>query len=152
MVKAPTYAILGVLGLFVIGGLFLYAFPLQTQLKSWPDEPLTIYHLYPAEFAFDDYAVADSLTDKGQFSVTSGGQWTISPKDADAALFSEVFKLGYGVRVEKDEDNWREGTVSGASFIDATESAPAYFSVTLTGETTDGTLAAGDTVTVKSQG
>ena len=150
MTRQTTYILLGVLGLFVMGGLFLYAFPVQVRVTaSWPDEPLKVSHIYPLTFSFADYTVAGSLTTEGQFRVASGGQWEVSPKAADQ-LFSEVFKLGYGVRVEKDADNWREGTVSGAIFTAATDTAPAYFSVTLTDETTGGTLAAGDTVTIES--
>ena len=152
MTKQTTVALLALLGIFALGGLFLYAFPVKVRLiASWPDEPLKVSHIYPLTFSFSDYMVAGSLTTEGQFRVASNGQWEVSPKAADQ-LFSEVFKLGHGVRVEKDADNWREGTVSGASFTAATDTAPAYFSVTLTDETTGGTLAAGDTVTVESVG
>ena len=152
MTKSTTLGLLAVLGIFALGGLFLYAFPVQVRVTaSWPDEPLKVSHIYPLTFSFSDYMVAGSLTTEGQFRVASNGQWEVSPKAADQ-LFSEVFKLGHGVRVEKDADNWREGTVSGASFTAATDTAPAYFSVTLTDETTGGTLAAGDTVTIESVG
>ena len=152
MTKQTTVVLLALLGIFALGGLFLYAFPVQVRVTaSWPDEPLKVSHIYPLTFSFSDYTVAGSLTTEGQFRVASNGQWEVSPKAADQ-LFSEVFKLGHGVRVEKDADNWREGTVSGASFTAATDTAPGYFSVTLTGETTDGTLTAGDTVTIESVG
>ena len=170
MTKQTTYGLLGALSLFVLGGIFLYAFPIQVRLTAapvqvqlteappikaqvaadWPGEPLKVSHIYPLTFSFADYTVADTVSAEGQFRVVSDGQWEASPKSGDQALFSEVFKLGYGVRVEKDADNWREGQVSGAVYVVATQTTPVYFSVTLTGETTAGTLAAGDTVTVKS--
>ena len=168
--KLMTYGLLGALGLFALGGIFLYAFPLQVRLSAapvevqlteappiqvqvsadWPGEPLKVSHIYPLTFSFADYTVADALSAAGQFRVVAAGQWEVSPKAGDQGLFPEVFKLGHGVRVEKDADNWREGQVSGAGFVAATDTAPAYFSATLTGETTEGTLAAADTVTVKS--
>ena len=169
--KLMTYGLLGALGLFALGGIFLYAFPLQVRLSAdwpdaplevsdidpltlaitdWPGEPLKVSHIYPLTFSFADYTVADALSAAGQFRVVADGQWEVSPKAGDQGLFPEVFKLGHGVRVEKDADNWREGQVTGAGFVAATDTAPAYFSATLTGETTEGTLAAADTVTVKS--
>ena len=127
-----------------------YPYPLQARLTTWPDEPLKISHIYPLTFEFADYTVTDSLTTEGQFKLVSDVRWEVSAKTADQALFSELFKLGHGVRAEQDADNWRGGSVSGASYLDAADTTPAYFVVALTATTTAGTLASGDTVTIES--
>ena len=137
------------LGLFVIGGLFLYAFPLRVA-TSWPKEPLRIAHIHPISFQLADYLISAALDAMGQVKLAAAGQWEVTPKDSDRELLSETFQPGDVVRMEKDADNWRGGSVSGASYLDAADTTPAYFVVALTATTTAGTLAVGDTVTIES--